>query len=307
MRLQRFLAQSGVAARRKAELLIRAGRVRVDGKVVTRLGTKIDPETARVSVDGKEVAPHELHYLLLNKPKGCLTTKSDEHGRKTVMEYLRGAPEDVVPVGRLDFYSEGVLLFTNDGDLAAALLSPARHVEKTYHVKIRGQLKPSDLKALREGVRIDRHVKTRPAEVDVLKSESKHDWLVMTLTEGKSRQIHRMLEARGYEVQKIQRVAFAGLTFHGLRVGDARELTQEEVNHLYELTGLAKSDRAVARGKWKTRREDTEMNRRARERTRKATPKEASKALPSGSRPDRDQTRADAPGPRGLVRRGARE
>ncbi len=268
MRLQKYLSQAGVAARRKAEVLIRQGRVKVDGKVVTKLGTTVDPDRVKVSVDGEDVAPRELFYLLFNKPKACLTTRSDMHGRRTVMEYFLGVPEDVLPVGRLDYYSEGVLLFTNDGDLAAALLSPERHVEKTYHVKIRGKLKESDLQALRKGVRIDRYTKTRPASVDLLASESKHDWLVMTLTEGKSRQIHRMLEARGYEVQKIQRVAFAGLMFHGLRVGDARELTQKEVNDLYELAGMERTERNVARGKWKIRREESELQRRAKDRGR---------------------------------------
>ncbi|HVK77444.1 MAG TPA: pseudouridine synthase, partial [Kofleriaceae bacterium] len=261
VRLQRFLSQAGVAARRKAEDLIRAGRVTVDGEVVTELGTKVDPDTANVQVDGEPVAAQEHIYILFNKPKGCITAVSDDRGRLTVMDYLPNVPVKVAPVGRLDFYSEGVLLLTNDGELAARLLAPRSHVAKTYHVKIRGTLGPGDLQQLREGVTLDDGTVTLPAEVDVVRSESKHHWLVITLHEGKSRQIHRMLEALGHQVQKLQRVAFANLSFHGLRVGDARELTQAELNDLRELVGLDR--RAVARGQWSAMREDTDAARRA--------------------------------------------
>lgn len=268
IRLQRYLAQAGVAARRKAETLIEDGAVAVNGKVVTELGTRVDPDRDHVTVEGRAVRPEPLYYVILNKPKGCVTTVSDPHGRPTVMEYLPGLPGKVVPVGRLDFYSEGVLLLTNDGDLAAALMAPRTHAEKTYHVKIRGPVKDSHIAAFRTGVTLDRGVKTRPAEVNRLAAKSRHTWLVMTLTEGKNRQIHRMAEAFGYQVLKIQRVAFAGLTFHGLRVGDARELTQQEVAALYAVVGQKPSARAQSRGKWSARREQTDMARRARTRQR---------------------------------------
>src|SRR5262245_26823261 len=140
VRLQRYLAAAGVAARRKAEELITAGRVTVNGAVVTTLGTKVDPEHDAVSVDGEAVAALDKFYVLLNKPKGCITAVTDDRGRPTVMDYLPNLPAPVKPVGRLDFYSEGVLLLTNDGELAARLLAPARHVPKTYHVKVHGQL-----------------------------------------------------------------------------------------------------------------------------------------------------------------------
>jgi 23S rRNA pseudouridine2605 synthase len=263
LRLQRFLAQAGVAARRKAELLITQGRVRVDGRVVVELGTKVDPERSRVSVDGAEVHAQELFYVLLNKPKGCITSVSDPQGRRTVMEYLPNLPVTVFPVGRLDYHSEGVLLMTNDGELAAALLAPDRHVEKTYHVKVRGTVSNADLARLRQGVRIGPRTVTRAAQVDRLKAESKHDWLVVTLTEGKARQIHRMMDAVGHTVLKLQRVAFAGISYHGLRVGDARELSQGELNGLYELAGLARNARVGAAGRWSARREDTDHRRRA--------------------------------------------
>jgi 23S rRNA pseudouridine2605 synthase len=183
-----------------------------------------------------------------------------------VMDYLPNLPVPVKPVGRLDFYSEGVLLLTNDGELAARLLAPANHVPKTYHVKVHGQLASRQLDVLRAGVRLDDGTTTLPADVVVLPGDSKHTWLAITIHEGKQRQIHRMIEAIGFRVDKLQRVAFANLTFHGLRIGDARELTQPELN---ELRGLVSLDRsAVARGRWRARREDTDIPRRARAKQR---------------------------------------
>jgi pseudouridine synthase len=262
VRLQRYLAAAGVAARRKAEELITAGRVTVNGEVVTKLGTKVDPDRDQVTVDGEAVVPLDYFYVLFNKPKGCITAVSDDRGRLTVMDYLPNLPVPVKPVGRLDFYTEGVLLLTNDGELAARLLAPASHVPKTYHVKVHGQVRPEHVKRLRNGVQLDDGTTTLPAEVEVLPGESKHTWLAITIHEGKHRQIHRMIEALGYRVDKLQRVAFANLTFHHLRVGDARELTQQELNELRDLVGLDHS--AVARGKWKSKREETDIPRRAR-------------------------------------------
>jgi 23S rRNA pseudouridine2605 synthase len=262
VRLQRLISQAGVAARRKAEELILAGRVTVNGQVVRELGSKADPETDRVAVDGVGIAAEEPFYVILNKPKGCITAVSDDRGRPTVMDYLPNLPHSVVPVGRLDFYSEGVLLLTNDGELSAKLLAPRSHVPKTYHVKIKGTIRPGALQVLRDGVRLEDGTITQPAEVDELPAESKHSWLAITLYEGKSRQIHRMMEALGYEVTKLQRVAFGNLSYHGLRVGDARELTQAELNELREMVGLDR--KAVARGRWKAKRELTDIGRRAR-------------------------------------------
>src|SRR6267154_419537 len=140
VRLQRYLAAAGVAARRKAEDLIVAGRVKVNGKVVTVLGTKVDPDSDQVLVDGEAVVALDHFYVLFNKPKGCITAVTDDRGRPTVMDYLPNLPVPVKPVGRLDFYTEGVLLLTNDGELAARLLAPASHVPKTYHVKVHGHV-----------------------------------------------------------------------------------------------------------------------------------------------------------------------
>src|ERR1041384_3027553 len=140
VRLQRYLAAAGVAARRKAEDLITEGRVTVNGKTVTVLGTKIDPDNDQVTVDGEAVVALDHFYVIFNKPKGCITAVTDDRGRPTVMDYLPNLPIPVKPVGRLDFYSEGVLLLTNDGELASRLLAPASHVPKTYHVKVHGRL-----------------------------------------------------------------------------------------------------------------------------------------------------------------------
>src|SRR4051812_19098499 len=261
VRLQRYLASAGVAARRKAEELITAGRVTVNGEVVTTLGTKGDPDPAEGTVGGEAVVALDAFYVLLNKPKACITAVSDDRGRPTVMDYLPNLPVPVKPVGRLDFYSEGVLLLTNDGELASRLLAPANHVLKTYHVKVHGHLDRSHIAALRDGITLDDGTTTLPAEIETLPGESKHTWLAITIHEGKHRQIHRMLEAVGYYIDKLQRVAFGSLTFHGLRIGDARELTQQELNALRDLVGLDHS--SVARGRWRAAREATDIPRRA--------------------------------------------
>jgi 23S rRNA pseudouridine2605 synthase len=304
VRLQRYLAAAGVAARRKSEELITAGRVTVNGAIVTVLGTKIDPEHDAVEVDGQAVVALDHFYVLFNKPKGCITAVTDDRGRPTVMDYLPNLPVPVKPVGRLDFYSEGVLLLTNDGELAALLLAPASHVPKTYHVKVHGQLERADLAALRSGITLDDGTTTLPAEVEILPGESKHTWLGITIHEGKHRQIHRMIEALGHQVDKLQRVAFANLTFHELRVGDARELTQPELNELRDSVGLDRS--AIARGRWHSRREETDIPRRARAKTRA----EEEEAAESGAAPSKEYSAAnpvppvgsdasDVPGPRG--------
>jgi 23S rRNA pseudouridine2605 synthase len=239
VRLQRHLSQAGIASRRKAEQMIRAGQVKVNGRVVTELGTKVDPERDTVEVAGKAAIRLEHAYFLLNKPKGYVTTVSDPQGRKTVMELLpQNAPRGVVPVGRLDFYTEGVLLLTNDGELSAALLHPRKKVEKTYHAKFRGEVAPRDIEKLRTGVKLDDGRRTMPAKVDLLKFTGTHTWLVITIAEGRSRQIHRMADSLGYQVIKLARVAFGGLTYFGLKVGEARKLTDREIRALRHTAGL---------------------------------------------------------------------
>jgi 23S rRNA pseudouridine2605 synthase len=312
VRLQRYLATGGVAARRKAEELIVAGRVTVNGAVVTVLGTKVDPDRDTVLVDGEAVVALDRFYIVFNKPKGCITAVTDDRGRPTVMDYLPNLPVPVKPVGRLDFYSEGVLLLTNDGELAARLLAPASHVPKTYHVKVHGKLERQHIAALRDGITLDDGTTTLPAEVEILPGETKHTWLGITIHEGKHRQIHRMMEALGYQVDKLQRVAFANLTFHGLRVGDARELTQQELNELRDLVGLDHS--AIARGRWRAKREATDIPRRARAKARAEVEAEApggeapgrSSDQRAGSGSLRDARSGPGPGRRWDADRGAR-
>jgi 23S rRNA pseudouridine2605 synthase len=248
IRLQKFLSQAGVAARRKAEILITEGRVKVNGKVVTVLGSKVRPENDRVEVDGKRIkSANKMYYFLLNKPKACISTVSDPQGRKTVMDYLPpNLPVRVRPVGRLDYHTEGVLILTNDGELHSALLSPHSRVEKTYHAKIKGEVSDEVLRQWRKGVRLDDGRETAPAQVDRLKPTGKnvtlqHTWLLITISEGQSRQIHRTAAALGHEVLKLARVSFAGLTYFGVRVGDCRPLSPEEVLQLQQQAGIAPS------------------------------------------------------------------
>ncbi|MEZ4359613.1 MAG: pseudouridine synthase [Kofleriaceae bacterium] len=292
MRLQRYLSVSGVVARRKAEELIVAGRVRVNGKQVRLLGTKVNPHRDHVTVDGEAISPRDTFYVVLNKPKGCVTAVEDDRGRPTIMEYLPNLPIPVKPVGRLDFYAEGVVLLTNDGDLASRLVSPQRHVPKTYHVKVRGEVRREHLALLRTGVRLEDGTTTLPAEVTALPGESRHSWLAITVIERKQHQVQRMMEALGYQVQKLQCVAFANLTFHGLRVGDARELTQAELNDLRDLVEL--DHRPVARGVWRTFREATDIPRRARQKQRAEAAAAQEEGAGAGEAP-RAPARDDAP------------
>jgi 23S rRNA pseudouridine2605 synthase len=228
-RLQKILAHAGVASRRAAEELIRKGRVSVNGRRVTELGAKADPRTDRVEVDGKRVVAEKPVYYLLNKPRETVTTVDDPEGRRTTADILQAVPERVFPVGRLDYNTSGALLVTNDGLLAQALLHPRKGVPKTYMVKIQGTLEIDDLNALRKGIDIGRGQTTGKAELVVLRQERGNTWLAITLTEGKNRQIHRMVEALGYRVLRLSRHSFAGLTVEGLRPGDYRPLTAAEL------------------------------------------------------------------------------
>ncbi len=238
MRLQRFLAQGGVASRRKCEQLIVDGQVRVNGRVVTELGSKVDPDRDKVMVAGKRVLAERPVYLLMHKPRGYVTTARDPEGRPTVLDLIkRTHGERLYPVGRLDYTTDGVLLLTNDGDLAFALMHPRHGVNKTYHAKLHGAVTVEALDQLRRGVTLDDGSKTAPAEVFVVGKTEKNTWVEITIHEGKNRQIHRMAEAIGYPVLKLTRVAYAGLTVEKLRPGQWRPLTDEELAALREGTG----------------------------------------------------------------------
>lgn len=234
-RLQKIMAASGVASRRKAEEIIAAGRVTLNGKVVTEQGTKADPERDEICVDGKALKKTErLVYYMLNKPKGYVTTVSDPEGRPTVMDLLPKSGERVYPVGRLDYASEGLLLMTNDGALAARLMKAGSHVPKTYRVKISGKPEEKAVARLRAGVAIElengRRVKTSPAKIQ-LAEDGANPWFEVVLIEGRNRQIRRMFETVGHHVEKIRRVQLGPLALD-VEPGKFRELTRKEVEEL---------------------------------------------------------------------------
>jgi 23S rRNA pseudouridine2605 synthase len=235
-RLQKIIAAAGIASRRKAEELITSGHVKVNGTTVTELGSKADPETDHIRVNGKLLQPSEQHhaYFLLNKPKGYVTTMSDPQKRPTVMDLLRGIRGRVYPVGRLDYASEGLLLLTNDGELANQLMKAASHVAKTYLVKVAGTPREEALEKLRKGLSIatddGKRVRTAPAAVRVVK-EAANPWYEITLIEGRNRQLRRMFEAVGHHVEKIKRVRYGPLTLD-VPPGELRQLTLKEVQRL---------------------------------------------------------------------------
>ena len=234
-RLQKIIAAAGIASRRKAEELITSGRVAVNGKVISELGSKADPEHDHIRVDGKLLHDRQRYtYLLLNKPKGYVTTVSDPEHRPTVMDLLRGVGARVYPVGRLDYASEGLLLLTNDGDLAHRLMKAASHIPKTYVVKVSGKPQEEGIARLRSGLSIStddrKRVKTAPAKVRLIR-DAENPWYEITLIEGKNRQIRRMFEEIGHHVEKIRRVRYGPLALD-VEPGRYRSLTLEEIARL---------------------------------------------------------------------------
>ena len=235
-RLQKIIASAGITSRRKAEQLITQGRVAVNGQVITELGTKADPERDHIKVDGKLLGgPHRNVYLLLNKPKGFVTTLSDPEGRPTVIDLVKHVGERIYPVGRLDYLSEGLLLLTNDGDLANHLTRAASHVPKTYLVKVSGQPAEEDIAKLRRGIKIGTRVGERPARAThtapakiQLAKAAENPWYEVTLIEGKNRQIRRMFEEIGHHVEKIKRVRYGPLTLD-VEPGQFRALAPAEI------------------------------------------------------------------------------
>jgi 23S rRNA pseudouridine2605 synthase len=233
-RLQKILSQAGIASRRAAEKLILEGRVSLNGSTVREMGVKADPAVDDIRVDGRRVKSAERpRYVLLNKPKGYVTTRSDPQRRPTVIDLVSGVREYVYPVGRLDYDSEGLLLLTNDGDLAARLTHPRHGVERTYEARVAGMPDREALDRLRRGIPLDGH-RTLPANV-VLVNERRRDGnglLRITIREGRNRQVRRMCEAVGHPVQTLRRIRFGPLEGRGLGVGQWRELTPGEVEKL---------------------------------------------------------------------------
>jgi 23S rRNA pseudouridine2605 synthase len=234
-RLQKVISQAGVASRRDAEKIITAGRVKVNGKTVSELGTKVELEDV-VKIDGKAINREKLVYALLNKPKGVVTTLKDPEGRETVASLVKDIPERIYPVGRLDYHTEGLLLLTNDGKLTQAITHPRHHIPKVYEVKVLGLPSDEQLDKLRQGIKLEDGL-TQPAKVillnrDQVKSVSE---LEVTIFEGKNRQIRRMFEAIGHPVRDLKRTKLAFLTLVGVKRGTYRLLTADEVKRLKSL------------------------------------------------------------------------
>lgn len=237
-RLQKIIAQAGCCSRRKAEELILAGRVEVNGEKITELGRKFDAASAEVRIDGEPLKAKEEHvYFLLNKPKGYVSTASDERGRRTVLSLIKECAARIYPVGRLDMNTEGLLLLTNDGALMNGLLHPRYEVEKVYRARVRGELSPRELGRLEAGVELEDGV-TAPAKVRVLESTPEESRLELTIHEGRNREVRRMLAAVGHEMLALKRVAFASLSLKGVSRGRYRALTAEEIEMLYRTAGL---------------------------------------------------------------------
>ena len=254
IRLQKILSQAGVASRRASERLIEEGRVSVNGRTVREMGVKADPQADDIRVDGRRLrAPERHRYILLNKPAGVVTTRSDPQRRQTVLDLLGGVREYVYPVGRLDYDSEGLLLLTNDGDLAARLTHPRHEVERTYEAYVAGTPDEEAIGRLRRGIPLDGK-RTMPADVKLVsrpapgkrpaarkgtpgegekaRDKRANGVLLITIREGRNRQVRRMCEAVGHPVRKLRRVRIGPITDRRLRVGEWRELTRIEVEKL---------------------------------------------------------------------------
>ncbi len=237
VRLQKFLSECGVASRRKSEELIEQGAVRVNGQVAS-IGDKINPKSDTVTVKGKKIIKQKSHtYIMLHKPRGFITTMSDERDRKCVAELIKDVPGRVYPVGRLDKDSEGMLLCTNDGEFANAMTHPRKHVPKTYRVTVRPGITQEQITELTTGIVIDDRM-TAPAEIRVVTREEGRVVLEIILYEGRNRQIRKMCEAVGLEVARLKRTAVGSVNLGMLKQGDWRDLTEDEVRKLMLAAGM---------------------------------------------------------------------
>ncbi len=234
-RLQKVMANSGIASRRKSEELIKAGRVKVNGQIVFELGSKVSKNDI-IEVDNVKISNEEKVYILLNKPRGVVTTSHDEHNRKTVIDLIE-TDKRIYPVGRLDYDTTGLILLTNDGEFTNNITHPKNKIDKTYVAKINGILSISDIMALKKGVVIDQY-KTSKARVKVRKIDNKNNNSIVEITihEGKNHQVKKMFESLGYKVLKLKREKIAFLTLKGLNSGEYRMLNSKEVNQLYALS-----------------------------------------------------------------------
>ena len=239
IRLQKFLSEAGVASRRKAEEMIRSGYIKVNGHVA-QIGDSVDPKKDLVTVKGKKVMREsKMRYILLNKPRGYVTTTDDELGRKCVTELVRDVKERIYPVGRLDRVSEGALIMTNDGAFANAMMHPSRHVPKTYRVTVRPEITSEQVDTLENGIDLDGRI-TAPCEIRVLQKEEGRAVIEIVLYEGRNRQIRRMCEAVGLEVARLKRNAIGSVKVGMLQPGQWRDLEEDEIESLLKSAGMQK-------------------------------------------------------------------
>lgn len=231
-RLQKIISAAGITSRRAAEEMILAGRVTVNGQVVTELGSKADPAKDLIALDGQPVKPAEtFYYVLLHKPAGYVTSLKDPQGRQLVTELVKDIGERLFPVGRLDYNSEGLLLLTNDGAWANRLMHPRHQVDKEYHVRVRGKIDPQQIKKLADGVELE-DGPTGATTVRLLKNDQSNDWLSVTIREGRNRQVRRMCAAVGLFVVRLRRIRYGNLTLGGLQPGEYRLLSKQEAQAL---------------------------------------------------------------------------
>lgn len=233
IRLQKYIAECGIASRRKAEELILEGKIRVNGIIVTELGTKINPSKDIVEYNNKVIEPEQRNvYILLNKPIGYVTTVKDQFNRPSVLDLVK-VKERIVPVGRLDFYTSGALILSNDGDFVYKVTHPKHEVNKTYNVTVKGIINDDEIEALRSGVKIDNYI-TKPAKVKILKTDKDKNIsrIQITIHEGKNRQIRKMCEAIGKKVLALHRSKIGNIDVKDLKIGEWRYLTDAEISDL---------------------------------------------------------------------------
>lgn len=236
-RLQKVMSEFGVASRRKCEVLIAEGRVRVNGTVVLEQGFKVDKDKDIIEFDGKVIkSPDSLLYILLNKPTGYITSVKDQFGRPTVLDLLTGVSTRVFPIGRLDYDTEGLLILTNDGDLTYKITHPKHNIDKTYRAVVKGKIDGGDIDVFRRGIQIDDYV-TSPALLKVTGEVKGNSIAEITIHEGKNRQVRKMCSAIGHEVIKLTRIKIGNISLQGLQTGHWRHLHEEEVNYLKGLGG----------------------------------------------------------------------
>jgi 23S rRNA pseudouridine2605 synthase len=251
-RLQKILSAAGVASRRLSEELITQGRVAVNGKTVTELGTKADPSVDEIKVDGRRIKTEQRRrYILLNKPRGYITSRSDPEGRPTVMDLMKGVKEYIYPVGRLDYDSEGLLLLTNDGELAARLTHPRHEVEKVYEARVKGVPDDKALARLARGVPIEGR-RTAPAKIRAsepfLKGSGEQTIVEISIHEGRQRQVRKMFDAVGHPVVRLRRVRIGPITDPDIPPGHWRDLTPQEIDRLQKACGVTTSPRPHPKG-----------------------------------------------------------